>query len=272
MLYNLEGKYNVEIKLYSFENINKLIKKYNIPKWRNTDIANARLFAHEFIKDVDKILYLDSDTIIADSLIDLLNKNCTLPISAVKELYIPKHMKDVVDIYYNSGVILFDYKLWENEDCTKLLCNCIKNNKLQLIYPDQDLLNISFYDMIDTLTADYNINPALYVLKKYPLLARHYHDKLIKLYSLEETDMALNSPHIFHMLNYLNSRPWIKNQIHPYNDIYRYYRFLWDQNFNLDQIDNIFLKMKFLPFLKVSANILLSEKQIEKVKSKIKLR
>ena len=39
---NILNKFNIE---YYFYNFNKFdIEKYHMPKWRNTDVANARLF------------------------------------------------------------------------------------------------------------------------------------------------------------------------------------------------------------------------------------
>lgn len=272
MLHQLETKYNIEIKLYSFKQIAERIKKYNIPKWRDSDIANARLFTHEIIRDVDKLLYLDSDTIILNSLLELFNNDFKTPLAAVKEFFVPSHVKNVLNSYYNSGVILFDYEKWEKEDCTKKLCDGIKNNNIELEYPDQDLLNLNLQNFISTLNINYNINPYLYIYDKYPLLAKRYYKNLNNFYSYEEICDALKNPYILHMLSYLGARPWIKNKIHPFNDIYQNYRLYWDSNFTLEDIDNIYIQMKILPFIKTIADSFLSKEKIEEMKCKTKIK
>ena len=270
ILHQLETKYNVEIKLYSFKQISEKIKEYNIPRWRDSNIANARLFTHEIIRDVDKLLYLDSDTIILNSLFDLFNTDLNTPIAAVKEFFVPPHLKNILDYYYNSGVILFDYEKWEKEDCTKIIYDGIKNNNIKLEYPDQDLLNLNLQNFISTLNINYNINPYLYIYNKYPLLAKRFYENLTNFYSYEEICDALKKPYILHMLSYLGARPWIKNKIHPFNEIYQNYRLNWDSNFILEDSNNIYFQIKFLPFIKTLIDSSLTEKQVRKIKSKTK--
>lgn len=116
---------NIDIKRYNIDKITELMKHFNIPKWRNTDIANARLFANEIIDETDKILYLDSDTIVVGDLKDLFDKKIQRPLAAVKEILIPEHINNLsfdycsekVEAYYNSGVLLFNYNAWDQENC-----------------------------------------------------------------------------------------------------------------------------------------------------------
>ena len=116
---------NIDIKRYNIKKITELMKHFNIPKWRNTDIANARLFSNEIIDETDKILYLDSDTIVVDDLKGLFNKEIQRPLAAVKEILIPSHLKSLnmefygnnIESYYNSGVLLFNYDAWDQENC-----------------------------------------------------------------------------------------------------------------------------------------------------------
>ena len=143
LLYELEKNYSCNIILYSMDDFISVINKYNVPKWRGTDIANARLFACEFIKNLENLLYIDSDTIIVDSIEELFNIKMNNPVGAVKELFIPSHMDGILSKYYNSGVILFDYDMWERDNCMNLLYSCLEKNRDILFYPDQDLLNMA---------------------------------------------------------------------------------------------------------------------------------
>ena len=47
---------NLEIKTYAIDTISQYIKDFNVPEWRETNIANARLFISELLPDVKKEL------------------------------------------------------------------------------------------------------------------------------------------------------------------------------------------------------------------------
>lgn len=259
---------NLEIKRYSIHKLDKLMKPYDLPKWRGSDVTNARLFAHEIIDDTDKLLYLDSDTIVVNSLDELFALEIFTPVAAVKEMIIPNHMKEKVSTYYNSGVILFDYNLWEEADCFSDLYTTLKNTDTELIYPDQDLLNLSLPERITTLSIDYNINPVIQYMKSHPIIARKfYHDR--SFYTYQEVKEALSHPHILHHLEYLHSRTWKENKVHPFNQDYEQYRKLWDPNFTREETDDFLANFSLAPYAKMISNTFLPEKVHQKIKRKI---
>lgn len=207
---------------YSFEQVEKLIKKYNIPDWRGTKIANARLFFTECIKNVDKLLYLDSDTVVVDSLSGL-------------ELYdglihmvqddIPKQHWKSLDIplekYCNSGVIWFDVNKWKEENCDKKLVDTLKSD-ISYTYPDQDILNMALRNSINLLPPEYN----LFSIDSYfnfAFLCKYYKETGIERYSKKEIINSKKNPVILHSTPCYYWRPWEENQIHPYSKIYDEY-------------------------------------------------
>lgn len=213
---------NASLKFYPFGLLKDSIDKISLPKWRGTDIANARLFAREIL-DVDKVLYIDSDTII-DSSLENVFSNIESPVNAVRELVIPNHMKPYLNEYYNSGVLLFDYKLWDELACDKLLFDTKNNIKFKLIYPDQDLLNLAFYGSIGTLDPKYNAYPLVYnMIRKHPKLTKKYFDRHDNFYEYNKLIDSYSNPCIYHLIDYVKSRPWIENRVHPFNDIYECY-------------------------------------------------
>ena len=256
----------VEIKIYSMEKIMPIIEKYNIPKWRDSYVANARLFAFEIIKDANKLLYLDSDTIIKNSLEQLFQKKIEHPVAAVKDLCFPEHMKNLVDNYYNSGVLLIDRNLWENEHCIDLIFKFIRTKTIELIYPDQDILNVSLRGEIETLSPNYNINPTFSIMEKHPFLAKKSYEKLEHFYTYEEIKKSMKNPYIYHMLEYLGVRPWNENAFHPYNDIYDEYRKLWDIDYSNN---NRISSLSKVQYLKMYLNIFLTPEKKELVKKLI---
>ncbi len=223
---------NIKINIYSIKLIEKNINRYNIPKWRNTNIANARLFANEIIK-CDELLYLDSDTIIVNSLKNVYNIGKG-PISAVKDIIIPDYLKNEISNYFNSGVLLFNFNEWEKEHCIEKIYNILKKNTINLQFPDQDLINLAV-ENINTLPLNYNLFPIVKIMEKHKIFAKKFYDKVDSFYSQKEIKDSLLNPIIYHNLDFLNIRPWESNIIHPYNDIYKHYRKLFDTNYIQDK-------------------------------------
>lgn len=271
LLDDIYDKYpNIEIKIYTMDLLTSFLDRYHIPKWRGSNIANARLFAHEIIPDIADILYIDSDTIIQDSLNSLLNRKYETPISAVKELKIPTHMESFITQYYNSGILLFNYELWEKEDYTRRIFDCLNNLKTDLIFPDQDIINLAFHEEITTLSPMYNLFPILADFYQYPFLLKKYLDKLKNYYSYEEIIFALQNPKIFHLLSYLYTRPWIQNSIHPFNEVYAQYRRCWDHDFEWQKNSSILCQCEIIPFINLFLKSFLPEDMDTKIKNKIK--
>jgi lipopolysaccharide biosynthesis glycosyltransferase len=85
-VYDVLTRYdNVDLFFYNLEDYN--IEEFNIPKWKNTQIANARVFYNRILDKNPKgeqILYLDSDTLVVDK-IDVIRGNEGNPIYAVQD-------------------------------------------------------------------------------------------------------------------------------------------------------------------------------------------
>ncbi len=270
-LYHISSQYsNLRLQIYPIEKVLKSIYQYHIPKWRGTDIANARLFSNEIISGTDKMLYLDCDIIVNNSLEGLFQADISSPVSAVKELCMPNHLKDYQGAYYNSGVLLFDYTLWEDLGCSRKLYDNAKRYHSVLRYPDQDLLNLSLNDMIHNLSPGYNVHPTVYYMNRHSYLSKKFYQRFPEYYSLEEIQDALEMPCIFHALEFMNARPWNDNSVHPFNDFYNEYRKMWDPNFELLPSGNKLSKARSMVYVKLAADSFLSEDTLQKVKSKVR--
>lgn len=71
-----------------------------------------RLFACYILKDVEKILYLDGDVICTGDLSELYNIPCTIAAVKNDNQYACKRLStEGVTTYYNSGVLLLEFKL-----------------------------------------------------------------------------------------------------------------------------------------------------------------
>lgn len=162
---------------------------------------------------------------------------------------IPEHVINKVENYYNSDVLLFNYNIWKNEDCLDKIYKILRRES-NLIYPDQDLINLAI-ENITTLDISYNIFPIIKKLDNHPLLAKILCHQKPFFYSYNEIINALNNPHIYHNLGYLRAKTWQKNKVHPYNEIYKYYRQMWEPDFALDSCKSIYANSEIMDYINV---------------------
>lgn len=262
---------NLRVSIHPISCIMDKLNKYDIPTWRGTKVANARLFARDIFQDSDKMLYLDSDTIILNPLDNVFNLKINSPVAAVKEFSVPKHMKGKVATYYNSGVLLFDFNKWDESECSDRLYSFSRKHKDQLIYPDQDLLNLAFDNQIDTLSVNYNIHPLVYYMNRHNILAKNMYSKNENFYSHSEVKESLETPVVLHLLEYLMTRTWEKNRIHPYNSIYDSYRKIWDSDYKKEPSSSILAYVPGISLLKAVSNSYMDDEKRSKIKAKIKI-
>ena len=214
---------SINISFYPLENFD--INKYQIPEWRGTQIANARLFFQEIlrenIQEMDNILYLDSDTIIVDGLNEL-DQYKDGPIGAVKDHKKHSDLKKLgISNYYNSGVLYINTKKWIENAMQDRLIETLERTTDDLLFPDQDLLNMSFQEEFITMPQEYNLGPISYLYGS--LGEKLYFNGRIRQVDLPEVVKAKEKPRIIHTYGFANIKPWNNNTVNPYNEEFMKY-------------------------------------------------
>lgn len=189
--------------------------------------AFARLLIPDLLPDLDRVLYLDCDTMIQDTLrplweTELGDYSC----AAVAEPMSVGHKRNIhqkkEDAYFNSGVMLIDLEKWRDMNATVHFFTCIANHKGHVPYVDQGVLNEVLNGMIKVLPADCNVSTQYYDFS-YAEVERYRDDRII--YSKEEIEAAKAHPRVVHFTSsFLTARPWIKGSTHPYKDAWGAYR------------------------------------------------
>lgn len=248
---------NYHLQMYDIAFAFPEIEKYQIPDWRGTKIANARLFLSKIIPNCpNSILYLDSDTIIVGDLNSIAKQKATTPIRAVldheSKLYW-QTLCPALTRYYNSGVLNIDYNLWEECNGYDRIIETI-NNAYSLTYPDQDILNIAFQNKIETLPLSYNLFPIdlyydIFTLQKF------YRNHQVEFYNKEDILKSRKTPIILHAMNFYGIRPWQENRIHPFQHLYLHYMTKIFGDFSLEECNISYANMnpqlfKFIEYLK----------------------
>lgn len=109
--------------------------------------AYFRTLLPDLFPSLDKIIYLDGDTMLRGDIekfynIDMTDYYLAAALECVNENNV-KRLQLKNGSYFNSGVLLINCKKWREENLFDAIKDCAVNNKL-VIFGDQDALNIVF--------------------------------------------------------------------------------------------------------------------------------
>lgn len=216
-------KYNREVVIKELGNIKQYFDfDFDTTGWNS--IVLARLLIDKFLpEDMDKVLYLDGDTIVRGSLEELWNTNLDNYILAASiEPTVDKERKKNLGLekypYYNAGVLLINLKKWREEKAGKLILDYYKANNGRLFANDQDAINGALAGKIYTLLPKYNFYNIFYQYP-YKFLAKLM--KPVEYISEEKFSECVKNPIIIHYLG--EERPWRIGNHHKYKKDYEKY-------------------------------------------------
>jgi len=127
-----------------------IIKRLNICR----EQAIARIYLHKYLPDIDRVLYLDFDTIVKDDIGSLYRMPMKHAFAAaVQSEETPTHMYSkkfgpLVGLFkqpqahtFNTGVLLMDLRRWRSENVTGSVEQWMQRTQ---VVEDQLLLNLAF--------------------------------------------------------------------------------------------------------------------------------
>ena len=222
-----------------------------ITKEHITKATYYRLIVTEILeKKIDKVLYLDGDIIVNDSLTKLWDFNinnhaigAVVDMSESKQDY--KRLGYSPDCgYFNAGVLLINLNYWRNHNVIDVFNDTIKKKSDKLEQHDQDVLNIAFANIKVELPLKYNFQNGFLYKKEYlGIDSDKYKDEL--------KDAKKN----FVIIHYVSRvKPWHKECNHPLKNIWFEYlkQTMWahytpKRKFPVSTIGNILRFFKVLP-------------------------
>ena len=272
-VHEILSKYdNVDFFLYNLEDYN--IERFNIPKWRNTQIANARVFYNQILDKNPKgnqILYIDSDTLVVDK-VNAMTGNKQMPVYAVQDSTRKDYYNNLgLSDYYNSGVLLFNRNSWNDKKLDDKILEFLECHDVTgFEFPDQDLLNISLQDEIGKMPLAYNICIYPFMFNKAQFKLYYGNDS--RSYSLQEIDEARKNPKIIHFYGINCNKPWLKNKVNPFNETYR--EFLHEVNPNYEIKPNagfsgFLANSPFLFYNLLALRTMMNEDTVKRIKKRV---
>lgn len=208
---------------------NEMKRQYpNLKSWKGSMAANAKPFIDKIVPEyVERLLYIDADTIVAGSVqelqtIDMGDAVVAGTISDMMGHALQKHWYELYSgntQYMGSGVLLFDLKNWRRENCYEKMVFVLQRKK-NLRLPDQMLLNNAIPQrLMKVLPTKYN-----YTMSNYHPWQEYHWMRRYGILSKEECREAIDHPVIIHYLTgWTLSRPWHEGcRSHRKEEYYHY--------------------------------------------------
>ena len=170
--------------------------------------------------NLKRVLYLDCDLLVVDSLRELWSTDISQHYAAAvedtwtypAEVYKYDLGMNRTEPYFNAGVMLINLQRWRDErlDVTlfKTMAELEKNGTIR--YVDQDVLNYHLRGQVRVLPLRWNVQQTLYFMTSQHVV-----------YSREEMNDARDNPAIVHFSG--DRKPWHAGCIHPERDRYERY-------------------------------------------------
>ena len=232
-IYALQEKYHRVIKRITdptvLANFRRFIQDNSFPSFQGCNYTYAKIMPHLLVPDVEKLLVVDSDTLVLQNLTPLYNLDVSdYFCAAIPELmarYVSSEDPLILhrkEFYYNSGVLLFNIAKMKKESYTQRIVNAYKNYKGKLRLADQSLLNLSLNGVeILPVNVKYNYNNGWNVSAPFRrVMHRDY--RQLGLFDERQGERKYKNMAILHFIGML--KPWTCSCFCPNTFLYLKYQ------------------------------------------------
>lgn len=179
--------------------------------------------------NVDRVLALDSDTLITGDISELWNMdmgdNVLAGVADCLNLKAYRRQFGLSgdEFYCNAGMFLIDLKKWREQKIEEKIKLMIKMKNGNVFFFEQTLINYSCKGKIYKLHPKYNCYTLFYAFDYKNLMKWR---RPTAFYTEEEVLEARENPKIIHFTRnfYMLSRPWVKSCTHPLSAEYQMYK------------------------------------------------
>jgi lipopolysaccharide biosynthesis glycosyltransferase len=176
-----------------------------------------RIFLPELLPGVDRVLYLDSDTIAADSLDPLWTTDLgDHYLAAVTNIFQRNHLQRPAElglsgpeVYFNSGVLLMNLDQMRRDGCSAALREYARAHARELEWPDQDALNVVLGERRLALHPRWNVMNSMFA---FNAARRAFGRKALR--------DARSDPAIRHFEGPAANKPWDPDCTAPLRELY----------------------------------------------------
>lgn len=188
----------------------------------------GRLFLDNLIsREIERIIYLDCDTIVLQSLLELCMYDLKGYIIGGVDDCKSKRYRQVLGLmpdalYVNAGVLLIDMKKWREQECGKKVIKYIEKYNGVIHFEDQGTINAALNSFLVLLPLKYNVMTHNFDMKYKELM--RFRNPVLQ-YSPQMIKQAVDDPCIIHFTSSFltNGRVWNENTNHRKKVIYNQY-------------------------------------------------
>ena len=217
---SLKENYDFRINYYQIPN--NIFN--NVRKWKKTYTVYFKLLIPIIFPDFERVIYLDSDTLIFKDLSEMFN----LPFNNNYILGYPFHTPWMVKInhkhpkiYINAGVLLININKIRRDNKDFELIDFTRKYSKRLFFLEQDGINFVYYKKMGLLPLKYGV----YLYGNITNFKKKYLYKLKIKINLNELKKAIDDPSIVHLCC-CNPKVWYRKTKHEnkFNHICKRYQ------------------------------------------------
>ena len=184
-----------------------------------------RLFFEQMLSfEIEKLLYLDVDIIVTDSLLPLWNESldgysmaAARDYSCYRKSVYDRLGYDKNDLYFNAGVLLINLSYWRKNSVSRRALDFIAQNPEVCRYHDQDALNYILHGTVKFISNSFNA--MIYFFRKDSESFFNNHDEFVKI------SEQLKNPVVIHYV--LSEKPWSRkyhSYKYPFANLWFFFR------------------------------------------------
>lgn len=178
----------------------------------------ARLFMATLLpEECQRVLYIDCDTMVKDSLAPLWRTEFGTALIAGAQDTVDSYFLDVIGLpkgtkYINAGILLANIAAWREENLQEKFMALIAKFGGNVPHHDQGTINAVCGERRVIIPARYNVTANLYSFSAQTIKKIYF---LEEYYTQEELTEAMDKPAIVHFTTGLLGRPWEEKSTHP---------------------------------------------------------
>lgn len=194
-------------------------ERLNLKLLRGAYNTYSRVVLNRWFGHLDKIMVIDSDTMICGSIEGAWKQNIdSYLLAAVPEIavYNPfsdnedMNLVDRSDLYYNMGICVVNLKKWREDDVDSLIAKSIERDKPYFKIADQSIINMYCVGKIARLPLKYNYYSPVHNVD-YKTINDVFSKRVI--FKESEFNEASSNPLIIHYFGHSYERPWFKHSV-----------------------------------------------------------
>lgn len=203
---------NVSIDVYRSREYDLDYK--HLGRFESFKVSLQKIFIADYLPYLNKVLYLDADTLVQEDLSEIYDINISDKYAAAVRdglMYqFPEHIKEINltdrDFYFNSGVMLLNLDKIRRDDIIQRAV--IYFNTHNEVFGDQDVLNMVFGKEVESLSYKYNCNSVFFEEKDADFLSNFFKE------SVPQTPREVYDQAV--ILHFAGHKPWTPWFTHSY--------------------------------------------------------